>query len=264
MIGLGLIESIDIKDILLNEDPMDLNKDSISGKANLVWNSEIDESSLGLFGWKATQPSLRQQLSDAFHNDMGLSTTLFPDGNNCSEKQTECKLLPNGNSKRHGNLEVSNEQLDLIEFYLSHLGVPVRRDHQNQQVLKGKEIFYNSGCVSCHTPKFKTAIKAKSKALSDQLIWPYSDFLLHDMGEGLADNNKEFLAEGKEWRTQPLWGIGLTKVVNGHTNFLHDGRAQSVLEAILWHGGEAEDSRDQVLKLSEQELSNLLLFINSL
>ena len=264
MIGLGLIESIDIKDILLNEDPMDLNKDSISGKANLVWNSEIDETSLGLFGWKATQPSLRQQLSDAFHNDMGLSTTLFPDGNNCSEKQTECKQLPNGNSKRHGNLEVSNEQLDLIEFYLSHLGVPVRRDHQNQQVLKGKEIFYNSGCVSCHTPKFKTAIKAKSKALSDQLIWPYSDFLLHDMGEGLADNNKEFLAEGKEWRTQPLWGIGLTKVVNGHTNFLHDGRARSILEAILWHGGEAEDSRDQILKLSEQELSNLLLFINSL
>ena len=264
MIGLGLIQSIDPKDILVNADEKDLNSDFISGKANYVWDYELNKPSLGLFGWKATQPNIRQQAADAFNNDMGLSTTLFPEGDNCTSNQSECKELPNGNTERHDNVEISNEQLSLIEFYASHLAVPIRRNHDEPNVLKGKKIFYQSGCVSCHTPKYETIENAYTQALSSQLIWPYSDFLLHDMGPGLADKNKEYLAEGNEWRTQPLWGIGLTEKVNGHSNLLHDGRANNIIEAILWHGGEAEDSKNEVLKLTIDELDQLIDFIESL
>ena len=164
----------------------------------------------------------------------------------------------------NNDFELSSGQINLIEFYSSHLAVPARRDYDNDKVLAGKKIFYESGCTSCHTPKFITAKTNYSSALSEQLIWPYSDFLLHDMGDGLADESSAFKASGREWRTQPLWGIGLTETVNDHTKFLHDGRANSLLEAILWHGGEAESSKQKILKLSVEEVENLIKFIESL
>ena len=263
MIGLGLIQSIDPNDILANQDPDDENNDTVSGVANVVWDNSLNSTNLGLFGWKAAQPSIRQQSADAFHNDMGLSSVHYPNGSNCSEKQTQCNQFENGNDL-NDDFELSSGQISLIEFYSSHLAVPARRDHDNEKVLAGKKIFYESGCTSCHTPKFITAKTNYSSALSEQLIWPYSDFLLHDMGDGLADGSSAFKASGREWRTQPLWGIGLTETVNDHTKFLHDGRANNLLEAILWHGGEAESSKQKILKLSVEEVENLIKFIESL
>ena len=263
MIGLGLIESINPDDIIAREDANDSDSNGISGVANIVWDHKSNKTSLGLFGWKAAQPTIRQQSADAFHQDMGLSSKHFPDGSNCSKKQIDCSFFENGND--HNNeYEISSEQLDLIEFYSSHLAVPARRNHDDENVLAGKKLFYESGCTSCHTPKYITAKTKYSDALSEQLIWPYSDFLLHDMGDLLADESRAYKASGREWRTQPLWGIGLTKIVNGHTKFLHDGRANSILEAILWHGGEAENSKQKILKLSVKDVENLIKFIESL
>ena len=264
MIGLGLIQSISQNDILANEDINDDNNDTVSGVANIVWDYDLNKTNIGLFGWKAAQPSIRQQSADAFHNDMGLSSKHYPNGSNCSDKQIECNRYEHGNSPNIDDFELSSNQLDLIEFYSSHLAVPARRNHNNEKVLAGKKIFYESGCTSCHTPKFITAKTNYSSALSEQLIWPYSDFLLHDMGDGLADDSRAFKASGREWRTQPLWGIGLTEEVNGHTKFLHDGRANSLIEAILWHGGEAEKSKQEILSLSVEEVENLIKFIESL
>ena len=263
MIGLGLIQSIDPNDILANQDPDDENNDTVSGVANVVWDNSLNSTNLGLFGWKAAQPSIRQQSADAFHNDMGLSSVHYPNASNCSEKQTQRNQFENGNDL-NDDFELSSGQINLIEFYSSHLAVPARRDHDNEKVLAGKKIFYESGCTSCHTPKFITAKSNYSSALSEQLIWPYSDFLLHDLGDDLADESSAFKASGREWRTQPLWGIGLTETVNGHTKFLHDGRANNLLEAILWHGGEAESSKQKILKLSVEEVENLIKFIESL
>ena len=264
IIGLGLIEGISDRDILMNVDPNDKDKDGVSGKANRVRNEITDELVLGRFGWKASQPSILQQTTDALYHDMGLSSTFSSQSNNCSKIQIDCQSVATGNSADYDNVEVSNEQIDLMIFYQKHLSPPGRRDVNNKEVLKGKKIFFESGCNSCHVQKFTTSRDIENPSLSEQVIWPYSDFLLHNMGEDLADNLSEFNATGIEWRTPPLWGIGLTNVVNGHTNFLHDGRAQNILEAILWHGGEAENSKNKILKLSLSEVDQLVRFINSL
>jgi CxxC motif-containing protein (DUF1111 family) len=195
---------------------------------------------------------------------MGLSNTFSSKLNNCSEAQTSCQSMATGNSIEYDGVEVSNEQIDLMVFYQKHLSPPGRRNVNDPEVLKGKKIFFESGCSSCHVQKYITSIDEKNPSLSEQLIWPYSDFLLHDMGKDLADNLSEYNATGAEWRTPPLWGIGLTKSVSGQTHFLHDGRARNILEAILWHGGEAEDSKKKILKLSLVEVEYLLKFIKSL
>ena len=137
-------------------------------------------------------------------------------------------------------------------------------DVGDPQVLRGKELFHGIGCVGCHTPKYVTSRKAENKAHRFQLIWPYSDFLLHDMGEGLADGQQVGLADGREWRTPPLWGVGLTKIVSGHTFFLHDGRARNLTEAILWHEGEAENARNGFMALEKAERDALIAFLESL
>ena len=264
LIGLGLIESIKLDDILAYEDPDDLDGDGISGKANRLFDSKENRVLIGRFGWKASQPSLLSQTFDATYNDMGLSSTYTSKMSNCTEIQKECQKLINGNSETYDGVEVSNEQLDLMVFYQRHLSPPGRRNINNPNVLAGKKIFFNSGCNSCHVQKYTTKKTAKSLALSDQLIWPYSDFLLHDMGDELGDNLNEYMATGNEWRTPPLWGIGLAKNVNGQINLLHDGRAKSILEAILWHGGEAKKSQQKVLNLSKVEVDQLIEFIESL
>ncbi|VXB10915.1 putative thiol oxidoreductase with 2 cytochrome c heme-binding sites [Pseudomonas sp. 8BK] len=258
MIGLGLLEAIPEAAILANADPEDSNGDGISGRANQVWDREQQRTVLGRFGWKAGQPTLNQQNAEAFANDMGLTSTLVAH-DNCTAAQTDCRSAPHG-----GEPEVSDTILASVLFYTRNLGVPARRGADTPQVLAGKNLFYQAGCQGCHTPQFTTASDAAEPELTNQLIRPYSDLLLHDMGEGLADNRPEFLAGGREWRTPPLWGIGLTETVNGHSQFLHDGRARNLLEAILWHGGEAEAAKQQVMTFNADERSALLAFLNSL
>ena len=258
MIGLGLLEAIPEEALLANADADDRNGDGISGRPNRVFDQTSRQTVIGRFGWKAGQPSLNQQNADAFFNDMGLSTSLFS-GSSCTDWQTECRAMPDG-----GEPEVSDDILAQVLFYTRNLGVPARRNVDDPQVLAGKTLFHRAGCQSCHVPQFTTAADAAEPELANQLIRPYTDLLLHDMGEGLADDRAEFEANGREWRTPPLWGIGLTQAVSGHTQFLHDGRARNLLEAILWHGGEAEKARQIVLGYDQNERTALLSFLESL
>ncbi|MEM8794605.1 MAG: di-heme oxidoredictase family protein [Pseudomonadota bacterium] len=264
MIGLGLIEAIHPADIMARHDPDDRDQDGISGKVSVV-RAPDGSLTIGRFGWKASQRSLESQNAAAFKGDIGISSPLNPEHyGDCTEAQPACLSLPNGAQVRLGGTEAPDPVLELVTFYTANLAVPARRDVTDPQVLRGKEMFYGSGCVACHTPKFVTSRDAPQKEHRFQLIWPYSDFLLHDMGEGLADNQPVGSASGREWRTAPLWGIGLTEAVNGHTFFLHDGRARNLTEAILWHGGEAESARDAFAALPREDRQALIRFLESL
>lgn len=266
MIGLGLLEAIPAADILALADEGDTNQDGISGRPQIVPSAEFGTPMLGRFGLKAGAPTVREQSAGAFVGDMGLSTPLHPDPwGDCSSGQPTCVDAPHGQEPgvRDG-LEVDGPSLDLVTFYSRNLGVPERRNFDDPQVLRGKEVFYTTGCQSCHTPKHVTNRLTDQPEQSFQLIWPYSDLLLHDMGPGLADNRPEGRATGSEWKTPPLWGIGLTAQVSGHTEYLHDGRARSLLEAILWHGGEAQSQRDAVAAMTTADREALLAFLGSL
>jgi CxxC motif-containing protein (DUF1111 family) len=265
MIGLGLIEAIPEEDIQALADPDDLNGDGISGRAARARDHRTGEIKLGRFGWKAQNASVRDQSSSAFAGDIGISTPDDPRHfGDCTEKQSTCFEAATGVQPRLGDTEAPDPVLELVTFYARNLAVPKRRDVDDAQVLRGKEIFYASGCITCHRPKFVTSRKAENKAQAFQLIWPYSDFLLHDMGEGLADGQTVGDASGREWRTPPLWGIGLTQVVSGHSFFLHDGRARDLTEAILWHGGEAEAARNAFAAANPEDRKALITFLESL
>ena len=265
MIGLGLLEAIPEEQILMTADPDDRDGDGISGRPNRVWSAVQEGVALGRFGLKAGAPSVLEQSAGAFEGDIGISNPLATrSSGDCTERQKTCLDAPNGNTPRDGNLEVGQKFLDLVTFYSQNLAVPRRRAHDDPDVLEGKRLFYESGCVSCHRPKFVTGPAPGGKHLEGQLIWPYTDLLLHDMGEGLADERPEGQADGREWRTAPLWGIGLTPVVNGHSQYLHDGRARNITEAILWHGGEAESARDAFAKLDKSDREKLIAFVESL
>jgi len=264
MIGLGLLEAIPAADILAGADPDDADGDGISGRANIVWSVEYDMPMLGRFGLKAGAPTIRHQSAAAFAGDIGISNPLFPyPWGECTQAQGDCRAAPHGD-KDDRTYEIDQEGLDLVTFYSRNLGVPKRRNADDPQVLHGKEVFYSTGCTSCHTPSFVTHRLKDQPEQSFQLVWPYTDMLLHDMGPGLADNRPEARATGQEWRTPPLWGIGLTEQVSGHSYFLHDGRARSLLEAILWHGGEAQAARDTVLTLPTADREALIAFLESL
>lgn len=264
MIGLGLLEAIPASDILANVDEDDADGDGISGRANIVWSVEFDQPMLGRFGLKAGSPTVNEQSSAAFSGDIGISTPLFPDPwGECTQTQTGCRTAPHGDGDARG-YEIDQKAMDLVTFYSRNLAVPERRNEGGPQVLRGKQVFYDTGCIACHTPKFVTHRLEDQPEQSFQLIWPYSDMLLHDMGPGLADNRPEARASGSEWRTPPLWGIGLTQQVSGHTQFLHDGRARSLLEAILWHGGEAQAQRDAVVAMPKADRDALVQFLESL
>ncbi|OJF90553.1 di-heme oxidoredictase family protein [Pararhizobium antarcticum] len=265
MSGLGLIEAIHPDDILGLADPDDADGDGISGKAAQVLDPQAGAMMLGRFGWKAQSASVRQQSAEAFSGDIGISTPDVPRSHgDCTAAQTACLSLPDGVQPRFGNSEAPAPVLDLVTFYSENLAVPARRKASFRETLAGKKQFYETGCITCHTPKFVTRRDAANKAHAFQLIWPYSDFLLHDMGEGLADGQPVGEASGREWRTPPLWGIGLTKTVSGHTFFLHDGRARNLTEAILWHGGEAEKARAGFAGLSKDDRQALITFLESL
>ena len=266
MIGLGLLEAIPAADILAHADPDDTDGDGISGRPNIVISAQFGVPMLGRFGLKAGAPSVREQSAGAFAGDMGLSSRLHPDPwGECTTAQTDCQTAPHGQEPgiRDG-LEVDDASLDLVTFYARNLGVPARRNVDDPQVLRGKEVFHAAQCAACHTPNAVTHRLDGQDAQSFQLIWPYTDLLLHDMGEGLADGRPEARATGREWRTPPLWGIGLTAQVSGRTEFLHDGRARSLLEAVLWHGGEAQAARDTVVAMPADDRTALILFLESL
>lgn len=265
MIGLGLIEQVPAEQILALADPDDADGNGISGRPQWVRDPETGAVTLGRFGWKAGNPSIDAQAQGAFAGDMGISTPMKPAGSGeCTKAQTDCMSAVDGGDEQYAGLEAPQQVTDLVLFYSRHLAVPARRDVADPQVLRGKALFYGSGCADCHTPKFRTAADGPEPELRDQLIWPYTDMLLHDMGDGLADGRPEGEASGREWRTAPLWGVGLTEVVSGHTNLLHDGRARSVTEAILWHGGEAEPARETFRAMSKEDRAALLRFVNSL
>ena len=265
VIGMGLLEAISDADILAGTDPDDRDGDGISGRANTVWSDEHGKPMLGRFGWKAGQPTVSQQAAAAFRGDVGISTPLYPPPHgDCTEIQETCRTAPHGGASAEHTVEASAALFDLLTFYTRNLGVPARRDLSDPQVLEGKRLFYDANCIGCHTPKFVTRRDSIGEEQSFQLIWPYTDLLLHDMGEGLADGRPEGEASGREWRTPPLWGIGLTETVSGHTFFLHDGRARNLLEAILWHGGEAEAAKKHVVAMTREERAALLAFLRSL
>ena len=262
MIGLGLLEAIPDAAILANADPEDKNGDGIAGRANIVWDDALQKPVIGRFGWKAGQPNLNQQNVHAFSGDMGLTTSLKRT-DDCTPTQTACLQAPNGNGPDN-EPEVSDNILRLVLFYSRNLAVPARRDVGAPQVLAGKNLFYQAGCPACHVPSFTTGADAAEPELANQMIRPYSDLLLHDMGPGLADQRSEFQAGGQDWRTPPLWGLGLTQTVSGHTQLLHDGRARNALEAVLWHGGEALPAQQHVLTFNAEQRAALLAFLNSL
>jgi CxxC motif-containing protein (DUF1111 family) len=265
MIGLGLLEAVADEDLLAHADPDDADGDGISGRPNRVWSAEQGRGMLSRFGWKAGEPTLNEQSSHAMAGDVGIGNPIAPAAwGDCTAAQTACRAAPNGNSSQYDDLEAPREVMDRILFYARNLAVPVRRAADDPTVLRGKQLFYQAGCIGCHVPKLATRRDWAVAELAGQLIWPYTDLLLHDMGEGLADHRPEGMADGREWRTPPLWGIGLTETVNGHTYFLHDGRARSLSEAILWHGGEAQAARDGFAAMSKADRDATLAFLNSL
>ncbi len=265
MIGLGLLEAIPEDQILANAAPDDADKDGVSGEPNRVWSREHEKLMLGRFGWKAGVPTIAQQTAEAAAGDIGLSTTMIPHGSgDCTGEQEACVAAPSGNSPKYQNVELGDDLFKLVTFYSQNLAVPARRNPNDPEVLNGKAVFHAIGCASCHRPKFTTGEVPGQPHLSHQTIWPYTDLLLHDMGEGLADGRPEGEASGSEWRTPPLWGIGLTETVSGHTLFLHDGRARNITEAILWHGGEGKPARDKFAELPKADRDALLAFVNSL
>lgn len=305
--GLGLIEAIPETAILAQADPEDRDGDGISGRPNRVWDVLAQRPALGRFGLKAGNPSILQQLAGAFRGDSGITNPLFS-GEVCSERQEQCRQHAQAEHTAHPN--ASALTLALVEFYNRTLAVPRRRDADAPAVLAGKRLFFEIGCTGCHTPRYQTgelpgsrlgAIQGLQldgaappvKAVSNQIIWPYTDLLLHDMGgscqavrredadgrdcagdaaqciwvqycEGLADGRPEGEADGREWKTPPLWGIGLVKRVNPRAGYLHDGRGRDLNEAILWHGGEAEAAKERYRQLPRESRQALLGFLESL
>jgi CxxC motif-containing protein (DUF1111 family) len=252
--GLGLLEAVPPGEILSRADPRDRNRDGVSGRPNIVFDAVSRRYALGRFGWKANVANLVQQTAGAYNGDMGITSPLFP-AESCEGQYGECAA--------HGN-EVTAETVQDVALYTRTLGVPARRNLDDALATRGERLFYRSGCASCHAPTLRTVSLPGVPEVSNQVIHPYTDLLLHDMGPALADSRPDFLASGSEWRTPPLWGIGLVESVNGHTHFMHDGRARSLLEAVLWHGGEAKAARDRVLQMRADEREALVAFLRSL
>ena len=256
LIGVGLLDAVSEDAIReLAEQQQDK---GLRGRPNVVWDLINQRAALGRFGYKANQPGVEQQIVLAYHADLGVTSRWFPE-ENCTEVQLECRAEPPG-----GHPELPEAFLDPVLFYARALAAPARRNVDDAQVKRGEALFSAAGCDRCHSPTLHTGDYAALPALSRQTIHPYTDFLLHDMGEGLADGRADFRAGPRDWRTAPLWGLGLSRTVNGNDSLLHDGRARNVTEAILWHGGEAQTSREAFRAMSKSDRDALLAFLNSL
>ncbi len=278
--GIGLIEAIPDAEILRNAREQAAAPGPIKGQPNRVWDVFAQEERLGRLGWKANVATLAHQTAGAFHGDIGITSNAFPH-ETCTPAQKDCLAAPHGGGKTTGRdgivpaahatalkPEIDDETLGHVIFYQATLAPAARRNVNDPQVLRGQALFAQAQCAACHRPSYVTAEgpfpRLTSPALKGQRIWPYTDLLLHDMGPDLADGRPDFLASGSQWKTPPLWGIGLIKDVNGHTRLMHDGRANGVLEAILWHGGEAQASKEQVLKMKRADRGALVKFVESL
>ena len=253
--GRGLLEAISDETLLGWADEDDLDDDGISGRVNQVWDIVSETTVIGRFGLKANNPSTLVQTAGAYHGDMGITNELFPLESTAGQPQDD------GSSD---DPELRPGVLDDVVFYIQTLAVPARRNIDDPKVKNGQILFDQAGCTSCHIPTVTTGVLEGVPEVSNQVIHPYTDLLLHDMGDGLADGRPDFLATGKEWRTPPLWGIGLVESINKHTRFLHDGRARNLMEAVLWHGGEAEQSKQAVLGLNKNQRDALIAFLQSL
>lgn len=241
--GTGLLEAVPEQDILALADADDRDGDDISGRPNYVWNPQQQQQVLGRFGLKANTPTLIVQTAAAYHNDMGISNPLFPDVK--------------------GKTDIDQKTLDATTFYVQTLGVPGQTLLQNSQVKQGENLFNQANCTVCHVATLKTGA-ANIPVLAQQTFHPYTDLLLHDMGPGLTDNRPDFVASGSEWRTAPLWGLGLAQTVLPYSGYLHDGRARTIEEAILWHGGEAQAAKEQFMAMKKKDRADLLKFLSSL
>jgi CxxC motif-containing protein (DUF1111 family) len=268
MIGLGLLEAVPEETLLAIA--RDQARQGVSGRPNRVWDQENARMALGRFGWKAGQPSLRQQTATAFLSDIGATSHFFPE-ENCPAAQAACREVPSaskcgGQGGCTGNYrpEVIPSRLSNITTFLQGLAVPARRNVDDPRVQRGEVLFAQARCDACHVPSLSTGTGTAIATASNLVIHAYTDLLLHDMGEGLADHRPEFEASGSEWRTAPLWGLGLSKTVSRHGDLLHDGRARNVTEAILWHGGEAQAARDAFAAMSAGDRHALVRFVESL
>lgn len=265
LIGVGLLEAIPESEILANARTQAAVPGPVKGQPNRVWDAFAQREMIGRFGWKANVATIAHQTAGAFLGDIGITSSVFPN-EACTPSQKDCMLAPRGASGTAP--EIDDKTLADVVFYQATLAPPARRNASEPQVLAGQKLFAQAQCAACHRPSYVTAEgpfpRLTSKAVSGQVIHPYTDLLLHDMGNGLADGRPDFAANGKQWKTPPLWGIGLIQDVNGHQRLLHDGRADGVLEAILWHGGEAQASRDSVLKMKKSERDALVKFVESL
>ncbi len=257
VIGMGLLQAVPEDTIRARADPDDVDGDGVSGRPNTVWDAETGTEALGRFGWKANVATVGQQVAGAFLGDIGITSTLHPD-ENCPAAQTSCGAAQNG-----GTPELTDERFGAVTFYNRTLSVPAMRDVDDPDVAAGARLFDELGCSSCHTPTLQTG-PSDIETLANQTFHPYTDLLLHDMGDGLADGRADFDATGNEWRTPPLWGLGLIDDINGHRFLLHDGRARSIAEAILWHGGEAHSSREAFRTLEADRRAQLLAFLEAL
>lgn len=260
MIGLGLLENINEADIYSQEDENDKDSDGISGRANRVYSLVKQSIVLGRFGWKAGKSSLLEQNAAAFNGDIGITSYLFPE-EDCPLVQIDCKANKTPD-------DISSHLLKKVTTYTQLLAVPMRRKMNSPKVLRGKELFNEMSCVKCHTPSYTTGDTSRFIVLNHQQIYPYTDLLLHDMGDELADSQgddkNEEEATVREWRTPPLWGVGMFQIVNGHTRYMHDGRARNLAEAILWHGGEGQKARERFIKLSVADRESVVEFLKSL
>lgn len=253
--GVGLLQAIPESTILSFADPDDLNGDGISGKPNYVYDGLTKTTELGRFGLKANVNSLTHQVASAFQQDMGVTSYIE------SHESTEGQLQYD---KLNDDPELPDSIINSVIFYVKSLAVPARRNVTDPDVKAGEQLFAQISCAKCHIPTIQTGVDLSLPQISNQRIHPYTDLLLHDMGEGLADGRPDFLATGTEWRTMPLWGIGLFPKTNGTPFYLHDGRARTIEEAILWHGGEAENAKQQYMNLNKTDRDKILKFLNSL
>ena len=257
--GLGLLEMV--SDRTLMDIAASQHRIGFNGRLNRVRDETTGKTAAGRFGHKALHPNLEQQVAAAFHEEIGVTSTMFPQ-NDCWPIQKECYRV-----ERLSGVEAKQQQLAVITDYLRMLAPPVQRDRQDSAVVRGAALFEKARCAVCHVPELPTVrgqTVGGTNSNKNETIRPYTDLLLHDMGEGLADGRREFLASGRDWRTPPLWGLGLRRLVNGNDNLLHDGRARNVTEAILWHGGEAKVSRRAFMNMNEAQRQDLLRFLDSL
>lgn len=245
--GLGLIEDISNEEILKNVDIKDRDNDGISGKANFVYSPITKKIELGRYSWKASNTTIKHQSAAAAHNDMGLTTTIFPK-DPCTKIQSDCIDAP----KSRDLIDIPDFRLEAIEFYIKNR--VTYNAKKTASYNEGLKVFKSIGCVKCHIDSFITKSGIK--------ISPFTDMLLHDMGEGLSDGRSEFLANGKEWRTPPLWGLSLHEKINKEKpKLLHDGRANNFQEAILWHDGEAKGAKENYMNLDKETREKLIKFL---